>query len=1374
MSFTVTATEGGSVANGILLSVTVLNNATIPLAPNAFMGPASGAGSGIFGVKTDGALVYSSIVGPSSGTPTATAGNTLIDGVVTAGSYLAQTVTSAPANAGDVVTTGVDGEGSAAWFGMCEVEKVGGDIAQDGSTPAPVFASGAHTVTTAAFSPPAGSLLVAMVAAKSGAGIPTMALSGSITLDWVPVVQSNGTGGFSGIYYVVVPPLPLVVTTAIPGGMTGQAYSFTMTAAAGTPGYTWAVTSGTLPPGLSLSSSGVLSGTPTTTGVYPVTLTVTDTAGQTAALATALVINASSAPGGTVRATWALAAGKYTYGTLQVPVATQDHSWLLVAVSWATGESGAISYCADNVHNQYQAGPLAIGPGICTQVFAVPDARAASTLYVSTSAWVRWLNVQVTEVPGLQPGYVVDASNAFTGAGTSLVESLSTLNPDFILAVGALSGTPQTMTQTGSGATWTALAGSFNGSASDGITQSVAWASTTGSASPSMTFGGVSGNFSGVMIAVRKQGGLPVNSNPAWPVISCQAAFGYTPQEPTGLPVWTDITTRFLGLTGERGRSFELDEVSAANLSLELDNFDGALSPGGSFGATLITPVRLTATWQGRTYSLFRGHVTALPQTYDFQRSIIKASVSDDYSRLSQILLPGCMISEMLFDGPVSLWPLNDQQGAASASNWSSRTPAVLVPTAASQGGGSTIGGSTPATQLTVSIFGFPIPVSTSLITAASGSTQTTSTSTPSTSNNPATGFGNSNSGIYPGGLAGTTDSVWGNTSALGTSNFYQGTVLVDSNDATLPLTSTGATYSVWANMLNSSLNTSTGAMVMALTDAGGTTSKKYLAVYYDGTHVTVSQTAGSHVFTPSSVLFDGAFHLWTATISTGGTVTVYVDGISLGSFSGTFPAGTPVMLQWGGDTTVTASSSAGLFTGYMSMAAVYDKAVDAERILAWYQSGATGFANELAGTRIQRVLTWAHWSAPQAVDPGVTFQQVFNYLTGGYGNNGLTGAIGNWNTAGGSVGVDQGALSDVTLQDIANTDLGFMGMMADGTIAFRQRSNVGNFPAGIAMGDMDYPLNTWETFESGLGPWTSTVSCTVARSSGWSYAGQHSALVTVTGSPVQAYAWGDSANVTPGETAGFSCWVMSPQGCSVQAMVDWWGQGFADTYDATYGGGYGDATGFGYLSTSSGPVVFCPPMTPVFLSLPGVTAPGGAQLAYPHPTIVSSPATGTQLYFDRARLSPSGFQVSYLEDVEITEDVQFLLNDIAITRNADQATYRARDSVSRSKYYPRVYTRTIYSSALDANAVPNAANTLLSQFSSPALRVSRVTVDAAANPELWPFVLSADIGDSVAFGRTPLGGAAVTGTFTILSVEPDIGPDKANFTYVLAPGGAF
>ena len=111
------------------------------------------------------------------------------------------------------------------------------------------------------------------------------------------------------------------------------------------------------------------------------------------------------------------------------------------------------------------------------------------------------------------------------------------------------------------------------------------------------------------MVAVRKAGGLPVNSNPAWPVISCQAAFGYTPQEPTVPPTWTDITPRYKGLGGQRGRSFELDELSAADIKVTLDNFDGALSPGNPASpyypnVTLITPVQLLATWQGRTYTV--------------------------------------------------------------------------------------------------------------------------------------------------------------------------------------------------------------------------------------------------------------------------------------------------------------------------------------------------------------------------------------------------------------------------------------------------------------------------------------------------------------------------------------------------------------------------------------------------------------------------------------------------------------------------------------------------------------------------------------------------------------------------------------------------
>jgi hypothetical protein len=57
---------------------------------------------------------------------------------------------------------------------------------------------------------------------------------------------------------------------------TGQALSYQYGVSGGTPPFTWVVDSGTLPPGLTLSPSGLLSGTPTTVGNYSFTLRVVD------------------------------------------------------------------------------------------------------------------------------------------------------------------------------------------------------------------------------------------------------------------------------------------------------------------------------------------------------------------------------------------------------------------------------------------------------------------------------------------------------------------------------------------------------------------------------------------------------------------------------------------------------------------------------------------------------------------------------------------------------------------------------------------------------------------------------------------------------------------------------------------------------------------------------------------------------------------------------------------------------------------------------------------------------------------------------------------------------------------------------------------
>ena len=69
------------------------------------------------------------------------------------------------------------------------------------------------------------------------------------------------------------------VVAAIPGGAIGTAYSQQL-AATQSSTLTFALFSGSLPPGLSLSSSGVISGTPTAGGLYTFTVSITDSNGE--------------------------------------------------------------------------------------------------------------------------------------------------------------------------------------------------------------------------------------------------------------------------------------------------------------------------------------------------------------------------------------------------------------------------------------------------------------------------------------------------------------------------------------------------------------------------------------------------------------------------------------------------------------------------------------------------------------------------------------------------------------------------------------------------------------------------------------------------------------------------------------------------------------------------------------------------------------------------------------------------------------------------------------------------------------------------------------------------------------------------------------
>jgi hypothetical protein len=94
----------------------------------------------------------------------------------------------------------------------------------------------------------------------------------------ISVTDSSGLVATSSGLTITVTDLTITTTSPLPSGAVGTAYSVQFAATGGTSPYTWSVASGsTLPAGLTLSSSGLLSGTPTA-AASPATfgITVTD------------------------------------------------------------------------------------------------------------------------------------------------------------------------------------------------------------------------------------------------------------------------------------------------------------------------------------------------------------------------------------------------------------------------------------------------------------------------------------------------------------------------------------------------------------------------------------------------------------------------------------------------------------------------------------------------------------------------------------------------------------------------------------------------------------------------------------------------------------------------------------------------------------------------------------------------------------------------------------------------------------------------------------------------------------------------------------------------------------------------------------------
>jgi hypothetical protein len=157
-----------------------------------------------------------------------------------------------------------------------------------------LYAQTPVTLTVSATTPPP---YVADQTITTDTGNPLIVNSGaSVTFQaGSQIVLAPGFHAMHGSTFTALigwPALTILAPSNLPAGTLGVAYPATAFVPSGGSGvYTWSVSAGSLPAGLTFSASGLLSGTPTAGGTFTFTAMVTDTNLSTARLALTLVVN---------------------------------------------------------------------------------------------------------------------------------------------------------------------------------------------------------------------------------------------------------------------------------------------------------------------------------------------------------------------------------------------------------------------------------------------------------------------------------------------------------------------------------------------------------------------------------------------------------------------------------------------------------------------------------------------------------------------------------------------------------------------------------------------------------------------------------------------------------------------------------------------------------------------------------------------------------------------------------------------------------------------------------------------------------------------------------------------------------------------------
>ncbi len=425
----------------------------------------------------------------------------------------------------------------------------------------------------------------------------------------IKVTDSSGAFGTQSLSITINAPLPLKVsTTSLPDGVLNAAYpATTLQATGGVPPFSWTLTSGSLPTGLALATSGAISGTPTATGTFDFTVQVSDseTPAMTATASLSITVSNLGPLNGNYsfelngfNASGAVAvAGSFTADGLgNISNGVEDFNSTSGAPTNQTF-TGTYTLGSDN------RGTLTFTslPGSPTYAFAIDSIGSYGRMIEFDSSGIRGSGQIEKRTVSTCAANTLSGPYAYGLAGNAVSSTLTTAGP--VVVVGSFTATPPAGTGTGSIGT-----GESDTNLPSGITQadqtvSGSYQTTSQSTRCSMSLLQKIGtmNFSVYPVSLSEAFLVEtdqVNSNE--PLLMSGKLLLQTGAPFTGIGGSTFTATSVAGLTGQflSGATYVPDLAlvllagsgSATYTITVLDNRAGSITAYAPTGATFLNP----------------------------------------------------------------------------------------------------------------------------------------------------------------------------------------------------------------------------------------------------------------------------------------------------------------------------------------------------------------------------------------------------------------------------------------------------------------------------------------------------------------------------------------------------------------------------------------------------------------------------------------------------------------------------------------------------------------------------------------------------------------------------------------------------------------